>query len=96
MWLTDLECVLAQLDKTYALGKLSQTDFGCSIFLNYTRDKILTVEEFLAGFYVKHDKFTELEFSPVVQGHMMLRHAKLNHNEQNMIRSQVSADYDKN
>lgn len=96
LWHHCFECVLAQLDKSYVINKLSQLDFDISTVLNYMWDKNLRVEEFIAGYYTRHDKIMELEFLPIVQGNMMLIHAKLDHNEQNMIVDQASGDYNLN
>lgn len=43
---------------------------------------IFTVKVFIAGFHAKLHKTAELEFSVNVQVHMMLTHAKLEHNKQ--------------
>lgn len=56
----------------------------------------MTVEEFIADFYARHDKIAELQFSTIVQGRMMLRQAGLDSIEQNMNVQQASHNYDVN
>lgn len=65
-----LECMLAQLNKSYAVDESSQLNSELATLLDYTWDENMTGEEFVAGFHARQDKIAELQFTAVVQKHM--------------------------
>lgn len=93
---SSLGCALVQLDKSYAVDKSLRLESDLSAFLDHTWDKSHAAEAFIAVFHTKHDKIAELEFLAHAHGHTMLRHVKLDHNEQNMIVGQKSGNYNMN
>lgn len=82
-----------QVDKSYAVDKLSQLESDHSNFLDCKSNKSLTFDEFNAGFQARHDKISELKIFAIFQGHMMLSLASLDNNEQIMIVGWTTGDY---
>lgn len=52
----DIDLILQQLDKAYAIDRNDMVDNDLADFLDYTRKKEVSVEQFISGFHNPVDK----------------------------------------
>lgn len=88
-----LEFVLIQPKNSSAVAKSSPRGSNLPTLLDHLWDKTMTVEELVVGFHARTDKDAELQSTPIVPGHMMLRETGLDSNEQSMTVEKVSGSY---
>ncbi len=69
--------ILEHLDMSYGVGDTDQLDLDLASFLDYCWDNKTSIETFIAGFHARLDKLAELNLNTKLQGHLLLRQARL-------------------
>lgn len=80
-----LENTIVEMDKKFGCDCTCVLHNNVSAFFDYTWDKSMTVEEFLAGLHTRVDEIHKLELSDELKGHVLLRQSTLDVHDRNFI-----------
>ncbi len=73
------------LDRSDGVDDTDQLDLGLASFLDYSWDSKTSIETSTAGFHARLGELAELNLNTKLQGHLLLRQARLDSHSKNMI-----------
>ncbi len=86
--------ILEHLDRSYGGDDTDQLDTDLAAFLDYSWDNRTSIETCIAGFHARLDKLAELNLNSKLQGHLLLRQARIDTHSKNMIIGASSGSYE--
>lgn len=75
----------SELDKKFGLDNVTLEHNNISYFFHDQRDNSLLIEEFVVGFHSSLDIVSNLEINNEVKGHLLLKQAKLDSHDRNLV-----------
>lgn len=85
--------VLAQLDKSYSVNDAHQLNHDLGEFLDYVWQRRFSIDQFVAGFHTRLDRLATLKMDDALKGHLMIRQANLQLQDQSLVVGAASGSY---